>query len=118
MAKDSVGSANTLNSACVNELPLNYIIFPSYFFKMFSCLRVTRIGDIIKNEASRQKLNGAAACLIDFAQGGNNHVKCIGTAEMEHGARINTRTVFDIGELGQQFTAMAILLHVEDGTSF
>lgn len=82
---------------------------------MFKCFHVTRISDLIKKEISRQKLNGAAVCFIDHVAGGNNHVKCHGIANAEHGARVSARTVFDIGDLGHQFTALAVLLQIEDG---
>lgn len=82
---------------------------------MLTCFHVTKISDVVKHEISRQKLSGAAVCFVDHVTNGRSHVKCSGKANYEHGAKITTRTVFDVGELGQQFTAMAVLLQIEDG---
>src|SRR4030095_10222109 len=38
-----------------------------------------------------------------------------GIANLEHGARVTPQTVFQSGSVGKQFTAMAIMLLVEEG---
>ncbi|MBL8330911.1 MAG: beta-lactamase family protein [Rubrivivax sp.] len=55
-------------------------------------------------------------CALGISQGGRTiHAKGYGLADLGHGMAIRPDTVFDIGSVSKQFTAVALLLLEEDG---
>jgi len=55
-------------------------------------------------------------CAVLVARDGKVlHERGYGMANLEHGTRIGSQTVFDIGSTSKQFTAMSVLLLAQDG---
>jgi CubicO group peptidase (beta-lactamase class C family) len=55
-------------------------------------------------------------CALGISQDGRTiHAKGYGLADLSHGVAIRPDTVFDIGSVSKQFTAVALLLLEEDG---
>jgi CubicO group peptidase (beta-lactamase class C family) len=55
-------------------------------------------------------------CALGISQGGQLvHARGYGLADLSHGVAIQADTVFDIGSVAKQFTAVALLLLEEDG---
>lgn len=81
---------------------------------MLGCFPGGRVDKIVKSEMQKQGVIGAAVALLDH--GNKKYMRGYGSANLEHGVRINQNTVFNIGALAEQFTAVAVLLRVEDMT--
>ena len=56
---------------------------------------------------------GAAVLIVE--KGEVVHARGYGMADLEHGAPITTRTVFDVASLAKQFAAMAVVMLAEEG---
>ncbi|HEV8150157.1 MAG TPA: serine hydrolase domain-containing protein, partial [Gemmatimonadales bacterium] len=60
---------------------------------------------------------GSPGCALGIMQHGRlSYAKGYGLASIELGVPITPATVFDIGSVSKQFTALAVLLAVQDGT--
>ncbi len=75
--------------------------------------RADDIDDLVRGEMARQRIPGLALGIrhhgvVVRAQG-------YGWANVELGAAVHAGTVFQSGSLGKQFTAMAVMLLVEEG---
>src|SRR5207244_11612578 len=71
------------------------------------------VGAVVQAEMARQKVPGVAVAVVHH--GNPVKVAGYGMANVEHGARVGTSTVFQTGSLGKQFTAVTVMLQVEDG---
>ena len=64
-----------------------------------------------------QRFAGGPGCAVGVIQGDQLlHAKGYGLASVELGVPISAGTVFDLGSVSKQFTAMAIVLLAQDGT--
>ena len=72
-----------------------------------------RIDSFVRSEMARQKIPGVAIGIVR----GDSVIKAqgYGYANLEHDAPASPVTIFQSGSLGKQFTAMAVMLQVEDG---
>lgn len=73
----------------------------------------TAVDDFIKAEMARQKIPGVALAVV--RDGRPVIVKGFGFANLEHQVPVKPETVFQSGSVGKQFTAMAVMLLVEEG---
>jgi len=67
----------------------------------------------VATEMARQQVPGAAVAVID--KGVPVLVRGYGLANLEHQVAVGPETIFQSGSLGKQFTAVAVMLQVEDG---
>lgn len=81
---------------------------------MLGCFPGGRVDKIVKSKMQKQGVIGAAVALLDH--GTKKYMRAYGSANLEHGVRVNQNTVFNIGALAEQFTAIAVLLRIEDMT--
>lgn len=75
--------------------------------------RADAIDDYINAEMARQNVPGLALAIMK--QGQLVRVQGYGFANLEHHVPVHPDTVFQSGALGKQFTAVAVMLLVEDG---
>lgn len=76
-------------------------------------LRADPIDDYVTAEMERQNVPGLAIAIMR-----NGHVvraQGYGTADLEHAVPVHADTLFKTGAVGMQFTAVAVMLLVEDG---
>lgn len=73
----------------------------------------TAVDDLIKAEMARQKIPGVALAVV--RDGRPAIVKGYGFANLEHQVPVKPETVFQSGSVGKQFTAMAVMMLVEEG---
>lgn len=72
-----------------------------------------RIDVFVRDEMQRQQVPGVA---IGVVMGGSVAIaKGYGSANLEHQVAANPMTIFQSGSVGKQFTAVAVMLQVEDG---
>jgi len=71
------------------------------------------VNAVVKAEMERQKIPGVAITVV--RQGKPVKVAGYGFSNLEHGVRVVPATVFQSGSLGKEFTAVAVMLQVEDG---
>lgn len=72
-----------------------------------------RVDSFVRSEMERQKVPGVAVVVVD--KGGVVKVSGYGLANVEQGVPAGPATVFQSGSVGKQFTAVAVMLQVEDG---
>jgi len=72
-----------------------------------------RIDAFVRDEMQRQHLPGVAIGVIK--NGALVKAQGYGVANLEHGVPVGPTTIFQSGSLGKQFTAVAVMLQVEDG---
>ena len=66
---------------------------------------------------SRFTAPGSPGCAVGVVREGRlDYARGYGLASIEHGVPITPATVFDIGSVSKQFTALAIVLLAQDGT--
>jgi N-acyl-D-amino-acid deacylase len=68
---------------------------------------------IVRAELIGQRIPGMAVAVI--RNGGVIKAQGYGLANVEHDAPVTDQTMFQSGSLGKQFTAVAVMLQVEDG---
>jgi CubicO group peptidase (beta-lactamase class C family) len=73
----------------------------------------SRVDKIVGEEIRRQKIPGVAVGV--FQQGEPLLLKGYGYADIEHRVPVRPETVFQSASIGKQFTAVAVMLQVEDG---
>jgi CubicO group peptidase (beta-lactamase class C family) len=71
------------------------------------------IDRFLKAEMARQKIPGISLAVL--RRGKIIHLKSYGLANVEHRVPVKPETVFQSGSIGKQFTAMAIMILVEEG---
>lgn len=65
---------------------------------------------------SRFTATGSPGCALGVVRGGRlDYARGFGLASIEHGVPITPATVFDIGSVSKQFTAMAVVLLAQEG---
>jgi len=72
-----------------------------------------RVDAFVRSEMERQKVPGVAVVIVE-KQGGVK-VNGYGLANVEHNVPVGSATIFQSGSVGKQFTAVAVMLQVEDG---
>ena len=72
-----------------------------------------RIDDLVRAEMTRQRIPGVAAAVVH--KGKIVTARGYGFANIEHMVPVTDATIFQSGSLGKMFTAMAVMLQVEDG---
>lgn len=72
-----------------------------------------KIDEFIRAEMERQKIPGVSLAVVK--DGKPLIVKGYGLSNVEHQVPVKPETVFQSGSVGKQFTAMAIMLLVDDG---
>ena len=75
--------------------------------------RMPSIDEFIKAEMRRQKVPGLALAIV--SHGTTVASKGYGLADVELGVPVREETVFQSGSIGKQFTAVCVMLQVEDG---
>lgn len=72
-----------------------------------------RAGDFVNDYLKKKQIPG---CAILVRQNGKVVLSAgYGMANLEHGVRVTPQTVFQSGSMGKQFTAMAVMMLVEEG---
>jgi CubicO group peptidase (beta-lactamase class C family) len=72
----------------------------------------SRIDEFVRAEMARQKIPGVAIAVVK--DGALIKMDGYGYANLEHQVPVHPATIFQSGSLGKQFTAMAVMLQVED----
>lgn len=72
-----------------------------------------KVDEFIKAEMARQRIPGLALAVV--RNGEALIAKGYGLANLEHQVAVKPETIFQSGSIGKQFTAMAVMLLVEDG---
>lgn len=72
-----------------------------------------QVDDFVKAEIERQKIPGVSLAVVK--DGRAVIVKGYGLANIEHRVPVKPETIFQSGSVGKQFTAMAVMLLVEEG---
>lgn len=71
------------------------------------------IDDAVKAAMQRQKIPGVSVAVVSDAKA--LLVKGYGLANVEHNVPVKPETIFQSGSVGKQFTAMAVMLLIEEG---
>ena len=74
---------------------------------------VAKVDEFIKAEMEKQKIPGVSLAVVK--DGKPLIVKGYGFANLEHQVPVKPETIFQSGSVGKQFTAMAVMLLVEEG---
>lgn len=90
----------------------------SFLVLSFACVVFAQdsakaVDDFIKAEMERQKIPGVSLAVVK--DGKPIIVKGYGLANIEHQVPVKPETIFQSGSVGKQFTAMAVMMLVEDG---
>ena len=72
-----------------------------------------RIDEFVRAEMQRQRVPGVAIAVVK--DGSAIKAQGYGQANVEHNVPVGPETIFESGSLGKQFTAVAVMLQVEDG---
>ncbi len=72
-----------------------------------------KVDDFIKTEMQRQKIPGVSLAVVK--DGKPLIAKGYGFANLEHQVPVKSETIFQSGSVGKQFTAMAVMMLVEEG---
>jgi CubicO group peptidase (beta-lactamase class C family) len=73
----------------------------------------TRVDEFIKTEMEKQKIPGVSLAVVK--DGKPLIVKGYGFSNLEHQVPVKPETIFQSGSVGKQFTAMAVMLLVDEG---
>ena len=91
-----------------------FIIASVFVFPTFAQDAVTtKVDEFIKAEMQRQKIPGVSLAVIRDGQ--IIYAKGYGFANVEHQVPVKPETIFQSGSVGKQFTAMAVMMLVEEG---
>lgn len=94
-------------------LPLLFGAFSAFASSAPAPLPLAAIERFVPDEMARQKVPGVAVAIV---QGGTVRLaRGFGLANVELDVPVSTNTVFQSGSLGKQFTAVAVMLQVEEG---
>jgi CubicO group peptidase (beta-lactamase class C family) len=72
-----------------------------------------KVDEFIKTEMEKQKIPGVSLAVVK--DGKPLIVKGYGFANLEHQVPVKPETIFQSGSVGKQFTAMAVMILVDDG---
>lgn len=78
-----------------------------------SAIRADAIDDYVRTQMRLQRLPGVALAVV--RDGAVSTMRTYGTANLESDVPVTKDTVFELGSITKQFTAVAILMLVEDG---
>jgi CubicO group peptidase (beta-lactamase class C family) len=73
----------------------------------------TKVDEFITAEMQKQKIPGVSIAVVK--DGKPYIVKGYGFANVEHQVAVKPETIFQSGSVGKQFTAMAVMMLVEEG---
>src|SRR5687768_1369859 len=73
----------------------------------------TQVDEFIQAEMQKQKIPGVSLAVVK--DGRPLLAKGYGFANLEHQVPVKPETIFQSGSVGKQFTAMAVMMLVEDG---
>lgn len=73
----------------------------------------SRVDAFVKTQMERQKIPGVSLAVV--REGKPFIVKGYGLANVEHDVPVKPETIFQSGSVGKQFTAMAVMMLVEEG---
>lgn len=81
----------------------------------FSCpsARADQVADFVNGYLKKKQIPGCA--VLVRKDGEVVHSAGYGIANLEHGVKVTPKTVFQSGSVGKQFTAMAVMMLVEEG---
>jgi len=71
------------------------------------------LDDYIRKEMKHRRIPGLAVAIV--RGGAEASTRCYGQSDLESGSAVTAQTVFPVGSLTKPFTAIAVLLLVEDG---
>lgn len=74
---------------------------------------LARVDTFIQSEMKRQKIPGVSLAVV--RDGKPQIVKGYGFSNIEHQVPVKPETIFQSGSVGKQFTAMAVMMLVEEG---
>ena len=74
---------------------------------------ISGIDEFVRAEMARQMIPGVAIAVVK--DGAVVKIDGYGYANLEHRVPVQPATIFQSGSLGKQFTAMAVMLQIEDG---
>jgi CubicO group peptidase (beta-lactamase class C family) len=74
---------------------------------------IAKIDEFVRAEMARQKIPGVAIAVVK--NGAVVKIDGYGYANVEHQVPVTAATIFQSGSLGKQFTAVAVMLQVEEG---
>lgn len=75
--------------------------------------QTSAVDEFINAEMAKQKIPGVAVAVVRDGQ--PVKVKGYGFANLEHKVAVKPETIFQSGSVGKQFTAMAVMMLVEEG---
>src|SRR6478735_5222829 len=75
--------------------------------------RLPQVDNFVRSELQRQKVPGLAVAIV--GPGGVVSAKGYGYANVEHDVPVTDETIFQSGSVGKQFTAVAVMMQVEEG---
>lgn len=78
-----------------------------------SALRADPIDDLVRRRMEQLRLPGASVAIV--RNGELVTQRSYGSADLEHNVPVTAETVFELGSVTKQFTAVAVMLLVEDG---
>jgi CubicO group peptidase (beta-lactamase class C family) len=79
-----------------------------------SASEADRVDDYVRAQMAEHRIPGVALMIV--RNGTNVKTACYGLADLEQNVPITTNTVFEIGSITKQFTAVGILLLEQEGT--
>jgi CubicO group peptidase (beta-lactamase class C family) len=72
-----------------------------------------QVDNFVRGEMQRERVSGVAIGIV--SRGEVIAAKGYGDANVELGVPVTAKTIFQSGSVGKQFTAVAVMLQVEDG---
>src|SRR5206468_119314 len=89
-----------------------FLLVASLFTAMARIAAADRVSDFVNEYLKKNQIPGCAMMVRHDGQ----VVLCqgYGVANLEHGVRVTPQTVFQSGSVGKQFTAMAIMILIEE----
>lgn len=89
------------------------LLLGSYLALIPGAYATDRAGDFLNDYLKRKQIPG---CAVMVRHDGEVVLSAgYGLANLEHGVRVTPQTVFQSGSMGKQFTAMAVMMLVEEG---
>jgi len=89
-----------------------FLLVALLFLAMARLATADRLSDFVNEYLKKNKIPGCAVMVrhdgkLVLCQG-------YGVANLEHGVRVTPQTVFQSGSIGKQFTAMAVMMLIEE----
>lgn len=95
------------------HVPMKKLMTLLLFASLAGSVRADAIDDYINTEMARQNVPGLALAIVRHGQ--LVRAQGYGFANLEHRVPVHPDTLFKSGALGKQFSAVAVMLLVEDG---